>query len=104
MVIGAFRLSFAIPEEGTTHKGEAQRVKDHIWSHYKISVCELDSDSREVLIGGAVVGASESACRKRVETIIEHLRQWPKANLIHEETDFIGFTDIETERDFEKYQ
>lgn len=104
MVIGAFRLSFALPEEGATHKGEAQRIKDHLWSQFKISVCELESQPGELLIGGAVVGSSEGFCRKRVESILEHIRQWPKANLVHEESDYIGFTDIETERDFEKYQ
>ena len=104
MVIGAFRLSFAVPEEGSTHKGEAQRIKDHMWSQYKISICELDSDPQELIIGGAVVGPSESACRQRVDKIIEHMRDWPKANLVHEESDFIAFEDIEVERDFEKYQ
>jgi uncharacterized protein YlxP (DUF503 family) len=104
MVVGALRLTFVVPPVDGSSKGEAQKIKDRLWSKFKVAVAELPVDSSEqVVIGVALVGGDEKTTRERADAIIRHLQEWGSVDLVNDESDFVRFEDIELERDFAKY-
>jgi uncharacterized protein YlxP (DUF503 family) len=104
MIIGALRLTFVVPADGSSTHNSAQKIKDRLWSKFKLALAELPSHSgTQVVIGGALVGSDEGATQKRVDDIIRHLNDWGAVELVNDEMELIYFDDLELERDFEKY-
>ena len=103
MVIVASQLVFAVPPEHST-RALGQKIKDHVWSRFKISVAELPKDNADQLvIGIAVVGGEEASAKHRSEQVISHLRDWGVTELLEADSETIHFEDLELERDFEKF-
>jgi uncharacterized protein YlxP (DUF503 family) len=104
MIIGALRLTFMVPPDGNSSHTSAQKIKDRLWSKFKLALAELPTHSgSQVVIGGALVGSDEKTTQKRVDDIIRHLNDWGAVELVNDEMELIHFDDIELERDFEKY-
>jgi uncharacterized protein YlxP (DUF503 family) len=104
MIIAALRLTFAVPPDGRSTHGIAQKIKDKLWSRFKISVSELPSPSgAELIIGAAAVGGEEGRVKERAQQIIRFVQNSGEMELVNEEIEYVVFDDIEIERDFEKY-
>src|ERR1700683_843360 len=102
MVIGALRLTFMVSPDGKSTRAMAQKIKDRLWSKFKLAVADLSSHSgSQLVIGGALVGQDEPGTQARVEQIIRHLNEWGAVELVNDEVELIHFNDIEMERDFE---
>jgi hypothetical protein len=103
MIIGALRLTFIVPPDGGSTHSMAQKIKDRLWSKFKLALTELPSNGTQLVIGGALVGYEESKTRARMDQVIKHLNDWGTVELVNDETELVFFDDLELERDFEKY-
>ncbi|CAM6001624.1 unnamed protein product [Sphagnum balticum] len=104
MIIGALRLTFIVPADSSSSHSSAQKIKDHLWSKFKLALSELPSGSTsQLVIGGALVGHNEAQTRERLDKIVRHLNEWKNVELVNDETELVYFDDLEMERDFEKY-
>jgi uncharacterized protein YlxP (DUF503 family) len=104
MIIGALRLTFVVPPDGNSAHSVAQKVKDRLWSKFKLALSELPSQgTAQLVIGGALVGHNEHQTRERLDQIVRHLNDWGHVELVNDETELVYFDDLEMERDFEKY-
>jgi uncharacterized protein YlxP (DUF503 family) len=104
MLVGIQRLTFHIASSENSGKGLSQRIKDRLWSHFKVSVAEVEEPGgTELVLGVAFVGISEDAVQQKADSIVRHLNDWPAVELIHDEKDIVRYEDLEIERDFEKY-
>src|SRR4051812_37713341 len=104
MIVGALRLTFAVPHGGNSSHAIASRIKDKIWTRFKISVAEMPEVSQhEVIIGVTTVGFNEKNVRERLEKIVDVLKNSGDIELVNDEMEMIHFDDLELERDFEKY-
>jgi uncharacterized protein YlxP (DUF503 family) len=105
MVVGALRLTFMIPPDGKSNHSAAHKIKDRLWTKFKIALSEIPSGApSQLVIGGALVDHDENRMQERMDQIIRHLNDWGVVELVNDETDIIHFDDIELERDFEKYE
>jgi uncharacterized protein YlxP (DUF503 family) len=97
VIVAALKLTFA---SGTN----ARRIKDRLWSRYKISLAELPTSSPlELAIGAALVGSDERSLSQRVQQIVSHVQDWGAYDLIDHEVEFLHFEDFQEERNLEKY-
>ena len=106
MVIGALRLTFLVPPDGKSTRSVAHKIKDHLWSKFKVSLAEVPtgtSSGGELVIGLALASPEEKLTRQRLDEIVRHLHEWGGAELVHDDSEVIRFDDLEMERDFEKY-
>ena len=105
MIIGALRLTFMVPPDGKSTHNAAQKIKDRLWSKFKVAVSELPSpgSANQLVIGGALVGYEEQKTQERLDQIVKHLNEWGNVELVNDETELVHFDDLELERDFEKY-
>jgi uncharacterized protein YlxP (DUF503 family) len=104
MVIGAMRLTFAIPAGGMSTKSLAHHIKDRLWAQFKIALTEIPRSSpTELVIGAALVGGDEPSTEDRMQQIIRFLNESDSVELVDQETEMIHFEEIEMERDFQKY-
>lgn len=104
MIIAALRLTFAVPPDGKSSHGTAQKIKDKLWARFKIAVAELPSPSAgELVVGAAAVGGEEAGVKERALQIIRFVQDAGDMELVNDEVEYIVFDDIELERDFEKY-
>jgi len=105
MILGALRLTFIIPPDGKSTHSAAHKIKDRIWSKFKIAASEIPSGStNQLVIGGALVDHDEARIRDRMDQVIKHLNNWGSVELVNDEIEVIHFDDLELERDFEKYE
>jgi uncharacterized protein YlxP (DUF503 family) len=104
MIIAALRLTFAVPPDGKSTHGTAQKIKDKLWSKFKIAIAELPSPSgAELVMGIAAVGGEEFKVKERAQQIVRWAQESGDMELVNDEVEYIVFDDIEIERDFEKY-
>jgi uncharacterized protein YlxP (DUF503 family) len=103
MIIGALRLTFIVPPDGKSTHSAAQKIKDRLWTKFKLALSELPSSGTQLVIGGAMVGYDEGQTQARLDQVIKHLNEWGAVELVNEESELIHFDDLELERDFEKY-
>jgi uncharacterized protein YlxP (DUF503 family) len=103
MIIGALRLTFIVPPDGKSTRSSAQKIKDRLWTKFKLALSELPSSGTQLVIGGAMVGYDENQTRERLDQVITHLNEWRVVELVNDETELVHFDDLELERDFEKY-
>ena len=105
MVLGALRLTFMIPPDGKSTHSAAHKIKDHLWTKFKIALSEIPSGGpNQLVIGAALVDRDENRVKERMDQVIRHLNDWGRVELVNDETEMIRFDDIELERDFEKYE
>jgi len=103
MIIGALRLTFIVPPDGKSTHSSAQKIKDRLWTKFKLALSELPSNGTQLVIGGALVGYDEKQTQERMDQVIRHLNEWGAIELVNDETELVHFDDLELERDFEKY-
>ncbi len=103
MIIGALRLTFIVPPDGKSTHSSAQKIKDRLWTKFKLALSELPSQGTQLVIGGAIVGYDENQTQERLDQVIRHLNEWSAVELVNDETELVHFDDLELERDFEKY-
>ena len=106
MIIGAIRLSFLVPTDGSSSRGLGQKAQVALTSRFKASAAELTVDKNrdeKLTVGASLVSVGEPQMRKRIDQIIKYFEEWGHAELINQEFEIIHFDDIEIERDFEKY-
>ncbi len=92
-----------VPPDGKSTHSTAQKIKDRLWSKFKLAVSELPGHGTQLVIGGALVGYDENQTRERLSQVVRHLNEWGTVELVNDETEIIHFDDLELERDFEKY-
>jgi uncharacterized protein YlxP (DUF503 family) len=101
MTIGVLRLSFAASGDS----GLGQKIKDRLWSHFKVATAEVDGQgAMELVIGVSIVANDDFGAQKRIDQIVKHLLEWGTVNLVDHESDVFRYEDTETERNFEKYE
>jgi len=104
MIIGALRLTFMVPPDGKSTHSAAQKIKDRLWSKFKLALSEQPTLSGpQLVIGAALVGYDEAKTRARLDQVVKHLNEWDSVELINDEIELVHFDDLELERDFEKY-
>jgi len=104
MIIGALRLTFIVPPDGKSTHSVAQKIKDRLWSKFKLSLSEQPTiRGEQLVIGAALVDYDEVKTRTRLEQVIKHLNEWGSVELVNDEIELVHFDDLELERDFEKY-
>ena len=104
MIVAALRLTFMVPPDSGSHKSTAQKIKERLWSHFKVAVSEIPQHGpSELIIGVSFVGHQEGAMQNRTQEIIRHLQDWAAVDLTFDESELIYFNDLELERDLAKY-
>ena|ERR1035438_5957802 len=102
MVIAALKLTFAVSSDTSGHS-TAKRIKDRLWSAFKVAVAELPSSShQEVLIGVSAVGNEEAPLRDRMDQLLVNLRDWGSVDLVDQELELLHYEDIELSEDYDK--
>ncbi len=104
MIVAALRLTFMVAPDGSSHKSAAQKIKERLWSHFKVAVAEISHNSpAELRIGLSFVGTQESDMELRVQEIVRHMNDWNSVEMTYDESELIHFDDLELERDYLKY-
>jgi uncharacterized protein YlxP (DUF503 family) len=104
MIVAALRFTFNCGPDQSSHRREAQKIKDRLWSHFKVAVAEIPSHSpMEIKIAASFVGSNEKVVQERCAEIIRHLNDWANVELTYDEQEVIHFDDLELERDILKY-
>ena len=104
MIVAALRLTFMVSPDGASNKSTAQKLKERLWSNFKVAVAEVPHTSpSELKIGVTFVGSQEGVMQERVQDIIRHLNDWTSVELVYDESELIYFDDLELERDIAKY-
>lgn len=106
MIIGALRLSFLVPSDGSSSRGLGQKVKVALQTRFKAAACEIPAkkaEHSELTVGATLVSCEERQMKNRLDEIVRYFQDWGHAELVHHDIEVIHFDDIEIERDFEKY-
>src|SRR5579863_8529889 len=92
MILGALRLTFMVPPDGKSTHSTAQKIKDRLWSKFKVAVSELPSPgTTQLIIGGALDGYEENQTRERLDQIVRHLNDWGHVDLVNDDTELVHF-------------
>ena len=98
MIIGALRLTFMVPPDGKSTHSAAQKIKDRLWSKFKLALSGTAHGKRATTCywrGYRGVMRKDKTRARLEQVVIKHLNEWGSVELVNDEIELVHFDDLE---------